>query len=109
QKRLQRGELERFFPVADMAAIAFAPLIVVAKNTFAPDHEGKPVFEAMAAAGNRGRHMPDHDLMESVLAEDRAFLRNQYGFHVVIPNNSSGCCQSEQRTVRSPALKGCVP
>lgn len=70
-----------------MLVVAFAALIVIAKNAYVLDDQRHAIFVVMAAACDWLRDMPDHHLVIRGCAYWFVHLDEQGGAHVVTCNN----------------------
>ncbi|HEY1932900.1 MAG TPA: hypothetical protein VGG99_12875 [Acetobacteraceae bacterium] len=64
EEPLDRRELIRRFPAADVAMVAFARFVVIAQHTLFLIDKRQPVLVAMFAARDATRYLPHNDLGE---------------------------------------------
>jgi hypothetical protein len=70
-----------------MFVIAFACLVVIAKDTDAIHHQSQSILERMAAPGKGGWHVPYHHFDESDFRNRMSLVEHQRGIHVGNNNN----------------------
>lgn len=80
--------------LADMFMITLTGFIVVAKNTRPTHHEGKPIFESVAAAGKRHVQSPYHQFNKSCFRYCMSLIEQQVCIHVGECNNGRGVLSS---------------
>jgi len=88
----------RFFPIVDVAMVAFARLVIIAKDTNTGVDERHPIFVGVITARQTPGNLPDDYLGHETIPQIDTLAEDQDGLHVVKPSNTPWCCQSKQRS-----------